>query len=98
MNINYIVGDATQPVGERPKIIVHVCNDIGGWGRGFVTAISKRWPEPEKRYRAWHGGEPRRSGRQAFFSLGRLSGRRKVLNCSGRTTVVSTRSTEPALS
>ena len=57
MKINYIIGDATQPVGEGPKIIVHVCNDIGGWGRGFVTAISKRWAEPEQRYRAWHHGE-----------------------------------------
>ena len=57
MEIQYIVGDATQPKGEGRKIIVHVCNDIGGWGRGFVVALSKRWPEPEQRYRAWHLGE-----------------------------------------
>jgi O-acetyl-ADP-ribose deacetylase (regulator of RNase III) len=57
MSINYIVGDATQPNGDGPKIIVHVCNDIGGWGRGFVVALSKRWIEPEQRYRAWHRGE-----------------------------------------
>lgn len=57
MSIDYIVGDATNPAGEGPKIIVHVCNDIGGWGRGFVMAISKRWPEPERRYRAWHRGD-----------------------------------------
>jgi O-acetyl-ADP-ribose deacetylase (regulator of RNase III) len=57
MSINYIVGDATQPVGDGAKIIVHVCNDIGGWGRGFVVAISKRWTDPENRYRAWHRGE-----------------------------------------
>jgi len=55
--INYIVGDAAQPTGEGPRIIVHVCNDIGGWGRGFVIALSKRWPEPEQRYRAWFRGE-----------------------------------------
>lgn len=54
--IRYVRGDATAPVGEGPKIIVHVCNDVGGWGRGFVVAISKRWPEPERRYRAWHRG------------------------------------------
>lgn len=57
MNINYVSGDATSPIGDGPKIIVHVCNDIGGWGRGFVVALSKRWPEPEQRYRAWHRGE-----------------------------------------
>ena len=35
-------------------MIVHVCNDIGAWGKGFVMAISNRWPEPESRYRKWH--------------------------------------------
>lgn len=57
MSINYIVGDATAPIGDGPKIIVHVCNDIGSWGRGFVVALSKRWPEPELRYRAWCRGD-----------------------------------------
>ena len=57
MEINYVVGDATQPVGEGPKLIVHVCNDAGAWGRGFVLALSKRWPATEQRYRAWHSGQ-----------------------------------------
>lgn len=57
MGINYIQGDATAPRGDDPRIIVHVCNDIGGWGRGFVLALSKRWKEPEERYRAWSRGE-----------------------------------------
>ncbi len=52
--ITYKKGDATSPQAKGRKIIAHVCNDIGGWGRGFVTAISKRWPEPEKAYRAWY--------------------------------------------
>lgn len=46
MEINYTTGDATQPTGAGPKIIVHICNDIGGWGRGFVVAISNRWSTP----------------------------------------------------
>ena len=49
--ITYAVGDATQPVGTGPKIIAHICNDVGGWGAGFVLAISRRWPEPEAAYR-----------------------------------------------
>ena len=56
-DIRYVEGDATAPEAEGNAIIVHVCNDVGGWGRGFVMAISKRWPEPEARYRAWHAGE-----------------------------------------
>jgi len=49
--IKYLKGDATYPQGEGNKIIAHVCNDQGGWGRGFVLAVSKRWKEPEKTYR-----------------------------------------------
>jgi len=49
--INYIKGDATIPHGSGKKIIVHVCNDAGGWGAGFVLAISKRWRDPETVYR-----------------------------------------------
>ncbi|WP_299437511.1 macro domain-containing protein [uncultured Aquimarina sp.] len=52
--ITYIKGDATVPQAKGTKIIVHICNNIGGWGKGFVVAISKRWPEPEKAYREWH--------------------------------------------
>lgn len=52
--ITYVQGDATTPQGDGPKSIVHVCNDVGGWGRGFVLALSQRWPEPEAAYRAWH--------------------------------------------
>ena len=51
--IKYTKGDATQLIGKGNKIIVHVCNDIGGWGKGFVMAISKRWKGPEQSYRAW---------------------------------------------
>jgi len=54
MAIRYVIGDATAPEGEGPKVIVHVCNDIGGWGRGFVVALSKRWDKPEREYREWH--------------------------------------------
>ncbi|MGW1001789.1 macro domain-containing protein [Streptomyces sp. NPDC002520] len=52
--ITYVRGDATVPLGKGTKVIAHVCNDIGGWGKGFVLALSRRWPEPEAAYRAWH--------------------------------------------
>ncbi|MEQ8143277.1 macro domain-containing protein [Streptomyces sp. OP7] len=52
--ISYVRGDATVPAVKGVKIIAHVCNDIGGWGKGFVLALSRRWPEPEAAYRAWH--------------------------------------------
>ncbi|MGV9702399.1 macro domain-containing protein [Streptomyces sp. NPDC003483] len=52
--ITYVRGDATVPSADGVRLIAHVCNDIGGWGRGFVLALSRRWPEPEKAYRAWY--------------------------------------------
>ncbi|MCB0517205.1 MAG: hypothetical protein R2798_06365 [Chitinophagales bacterium] len=52
--IKFIKGDATNPNEHGTKIIVHICNDIGGWGKGFVLAISKRWKQPEAEYRNWH--------------------------------------------
>ncbi|MET7741733.1 macro domain-containing protein [Streptomyces sp. NPDC005385] len=52
--IRYVRGDATVPSGRGVKVIAHVCNDVGAWGKGFVLAVSRRWPEPEAAYRAWH--------------------------------------------
>ncbi len=65
--ITYLKGDATSPQARGNKIIGHVCNDIGAWGKGFVMAISARWPEPEKEYRKWH-----RTRAQNNFALGEI--------------------------
>jgi O-acetyl-ADP-ribose deacetylase (regulator of RNase III) len=51
--IKYVKGDATQPIGEGNKLIIHCCNDENKWGAGFVLALSKRWAKPEARYRAF---------------------------------------------
>lgn len=52
--IEYVTGDATCPKTNGNKIIAHICNDNGGWGKGFVVAISKKWKEPEVAYRQWY--------------------------------------------
>jgi O-acetyl-ADP-ribose deacetylase (regulator of RNase III) len=67
MAIAYVTGDATVPNGTGARIIVHVCNDAGGWGRGFVLAISKRWPQPEVEYRRWARGDGTK-----LFELGQV--------------------------
>ena len=56
MEIKYIRGDATRPIGEGRKIIIHCCNSIGVWGKGFVLALSARWKQPETEYRKWSKG------------------------------------------
>jgi O-acetyl-ADP-ribose deacetylase (regulator of RNase III) len=52
--IKFKNGDATSPSVEGNKIIAHICNDIGAWGKGFVLAISNKWKEPERQYREWY--------------------------------------------
>ena len=57
MAIQYVTGDATAPLGSGPRVLVHVCNDIGKWGKGFVLAISRRWKQPAEHFKAWYRGE-----------------------------------------
>jgi len=52
--INYVIGDATDPVEiDGIKFIAHCCNNRGIWGSGFVLAVSHRWGMPELMYRRW---------------------------------------------
>lgn len=48
--ITYLKGDATYPQGLGNKVIVHICNNKGLWGKGFVLALDKRWDQPKDCY------------------------------------------------
>jgi O-acetyl-ADP-ribose deacetylase (regulator of RNase III) len=51
----YLVRNATLPVEHAGAVVTaHVCNDAGGWGRGFSGQLSKRYPEAERAYRRKH--------------------------------------------
>lgn len=63
--IVYLVGDATKPQSAGSKIIAHVCNDVGAWGKGFVLALSKISPAPERAFRKWYAERNRND-----FALG----------------------------
>ena len=53
--LHYVTGDATQAYcGKGRKILAHICNDQGRWGKGFVMAVSARWPQVAHEYRKWH--------------------------------------------
>ncbi|MGI8333700.1 macro domain-containing protein [Actinomadura scrupuli] len=67
VGIVYIRGDATSPQAKGVKVVAHVCNDRGGWGKGFVLAVSRRWSEPEAAYRSWYRGRARND-----FGLGAI--------------------------
>lgn len=64
-DIIYKKGDATQPIGDGNKLLIHCCNDEGKWGKGFVVALSRRWKEPERQYRQW-------ARSKKGFKLGRI--------------------------
>ena len=63
--VTYLQGDATCPQAKGVKVIGHICNDLGRWGKGFVLALSERWALPEAEYRAWFA-----AGRAGGFALG----------------------------
>ena len=68
--IQYLKGNATNPQINGHQIIVHICNDLGKWGRGFVLAISKRWPTPEQTYKDSFKVDPKPSlGDVQFVSV-----------------------------
>ena len=54
MPVTHKPGDATLPdPGGRPTIIAHVVNDVGAWGRGFVVALGRRYPQARTAYRKY---------------------------------------------
>lgn len=64
--LHHVTGDATLAnYGKGRKLIAHVCNDKGLWGKGFVMAVSARWPHVAREYRDWH-----RAGAGVGFHLG----------------------------
>lgn len=66
-SIEYVRGDVTAPQETgKNQVIVHICNDIGGWGLGFVLALSKRWEAPELAYRQWFEA----GGKKKYLPLG----------------------------
>ena len=70
MALRIVIGDATRPEGDGPKVLAHVCNDIGAWGAGFVKAVSARWPEPERDYLKAHKDGKLALGSARFVDVG----------------------------
>jgi hypothetical protein len=71
--IVYQNGDvlASEVASGTIKVIPHIVNDIGGWGSGFVVAVSKKWSQPEAAYRKWYKtGECTQLGAVVPFALG----------------------------
>ena len=97
MAIEYLRGDATAALGSGSRILVHVCNDVGKWGKGFVLAISRRWKLPELQFKAWFRGEagqPFALGEVQFVEVERASW---VANVVGQRGLATKHGGEPPL-
>jgi len=77
-HLRYKTGDATVPVSAGHRIIIHICNDVGKWGKGFVLSLSKRWKKPEEEYRRWYRSQNR-------FLLGEI----QEVNVQSDTTIIN---------
>ncbi|QNP69091.1 Appr-1-p processing protein [Streptomyces roseirectus] len=82
--ITYTRGDATTPSVKGVKVIAHVRNDIGGWGKGFVLALSRRRPEPEVAYRARHRERAKNDFGLGALQLVQVERHIRVANMVGR--------------
>jgi Zn-dependent peptidase ImmA (M78 family) len=69
--ITYLKGDASEPRGTGPRMVVHVVNDAtANWGgTGFANAILRRWPEAQTAFREWTTKEGHRLGATHFFRV-----------------------------
>lgn len=52
--IRYLVGDATEPRGAQPWLIVHLVNDkTPNWGGAFARFLARKWPSVQADFRSW---------------------------------------------
>jgi len=47
-------GDASEPFGAEPKLLLQVVNDKASvWGGGFAKQAGRKWPHAQRRFREW---------------------------------------------
>jgi len=78
--LQFLVGDATQPHDDGPRLIAHIVNDKSPfWGAGFARSLRTRWPKVQRDFSSWAIRD--RSG----FRLGNVH----IAQADGNTVVVS---------
>jgi len=66
-SMKYLKGDASQPRGKDPAIIVQIVNDKAiTWGRGFAASIRTQWPSAQRAFTEWA------FNKRAQFKLGNV--------------------------
>ncbi len=53
-SVRFINGDASEPFGAEPKLLLQVVNDQAQiWGGGFAKQVRKKWPQAQAHFRQW---------------------------------------------
>lgn len=85
-DLRHVTGNAAKAShGSGRKVISHIVNDAGGWGKGFVMAISKEWGKSVRRaYFEWHRDRPRSGFRLGAVQVVAASPRIDIVNMIGQ--------------
>lgn len=67
-NLHYLIGDVLLPI-KKPSLLIHCCNDVGKWGKGFVVALSGKYPLTKEAYLKWFATEKPRLGDVQFVQV-----------------------------
>lgn len=51
--INYRKGDVLTTDVNRARILAHVVNSLGGFGKGFAANLARKHPAVKKEYQGW---------------------------------------------
>ncbi|HZR65134.1 MAG TPA: ImmA/IrrE family metallo-endopeptidase [Terriglobales bacterium] len=55
--LRFLPGDASEPFGAEPKLLLQVVNDQALiWGGGFAKQARKKWPQAQTDFREWAYG------------------------------------------
>ena len=55
--LRFLNGDASEPLGAEPKLLLQVVNDQALiWGGGFAKQAKKKWPQAQANFRQWAYG------------------------------------------
>lgn len=55
--LTVVKGDASEPFGADPKLLLQVVNDQAQiWGGGFAKQAGKKWPQAQAQFRQWAYG------------------------------------------
>ena len=68
----YRQGNVLTRTGQ-PSLLIHICNNRGGFGAGFAKALAARYPQVKEAYRAWVAGDSQSAHFTAeYFRLGNI--------------------------